>query len=218
MQLHPDLHQRAVELVHNLPWLASPEPTVQRRMLERDGEEVARATSVVRYLPGAHFPSHEHGAGEEIFVLEGTLGDELGEYPAGTYLRNPTGSEHAPWSTTGCTLFVKLRQLDPADQTRVVVDTHTGTWLPGRAPGIDQLPLAGFGDERTGLVRFAPAAHSTQHQHAGGEEIFVLSGSYADEYGHYPTGTWVRSPHGSIHLPYSEEGCILFIKTGHLPR
>ena len=217
MQLHADLSERVVVDSGSLAWVPSPCPGIDRRLLERDGAELARATSVVRYQPGAAFTGHAHAQGEEIFVLEGELCDEHGRYPAGTWLKNPPGSTHTPYAEQGCVLLVKLRQLAAEDRIREVVDSHTGTWTPGRAPGVDGLRLGAFGGCQTGLVRFAPGARSTRHLHAGGEEIFVLSGSYSDEHGYYGQGTWIRSPDGSGHLPFSEEGCLLFIKTGHLP-
>jgi len=87
---------------------------MQRRMLERNGGEVARATSVVRYAPGAHFDAHRLDLGEEIVVLAGTFSDESGDHGPGSYLRNPPGTGHALCSTDGCTLFVKLRSCNPA--------------------------------------------------------------------------------------------------------
>jgi anti-sigma factor ChrR (cupin superfamily) len=63
-------------------------------------------------------------------------GDETGHYGPGTYLKNPEGSAHAPYSVQGCTLFVKLRHLDPADQQSVVVETPKATWYPGMVPGL----------------------------------------------------------------------------------
>jgi anti-sigma factor ChrR (cupin superfamily) len=118
MELHADLSQRAVLDSSTLPWTASPMAGVERRMLDRCDDEVARATSIVRYVPGGRFERHSHGGGEEILVLEGTFSDEQGDYPAGTYLRNPGGSSHAPFSEEGCTLLVKLHQMHPADQPR----------------------------------------------------------------------------------------------------
>ena len=119
LQLNADSSQRCVVDSDSLPWQASPSPQVHRRLLERIGGEVARATSVVRYAAGARFDAHSHDLGEEILVLEGTLSDESGVYGPGTYLKNPPGSAHAPFSEGGCTLFVKLRHLDPQDQARV---------------------------------------------------------------------------------------------------
>ena len=61
----------------------------ERKLLEREEAERGRATSIVRYAAGAAFNTHEHPLGEEIFVLEGVFSDENGDYPAGTYIRNP---------------------------------------------------------------------------------------------------------------------------------
>jgi anti-sigma factor ChrR (cupin superfamily) len=44
-------------------------------------------------------------------VLEGTLKDEEGTYPAGTWLRNPRFSRHAPFSREGALIYVKVGHL-----------------------------------------------------------------------------------------------------------
>ena len=133
MKLNADLSQRAVVNSNNVDWVASPAPGVWRKPLERDGDEVARLTSIVRYDPGCAFPEHEHGGGEEFFVLEGTFEDEFGAYPAGTFVKNPVGTKHSPKSTEGCTILVKLRHMRPEDQTPVVIDTHQAEWRTNRA-------------------------------------------------------------------------------------
>lgn len=199
----------------DLPWTGSPEPGVKRRLLERVGAEVARATSIVRYEPGARFPAHGHDLGEEIFVLDGIFSDETGDYPAGTYIMNPPGSAHAPFSESGCTLFVKLRHLGPEQTEREVVDTNVAPWLQGLVPGLHVMPLMRQGTGST-LVRWAPQTYFSAHRHYGGEEIFVVSGVFEDEHGIYPEGSWIRSPHMSLHQPFSKEGCTIFVKTGHL--
>lgn len=126
MKLHADLHQRVVLHLSSQPWTPSPMSGVERRLLDRDGAEVGRATSIVRYGPDSHFPSHRHGGGEEILVLEGTFSDDRGDHGPGTYLRNPVGSSHAPFSREGCVLLVKLWQMHPADQASVVINTTGG--------------------------------------------------------------------------------------------
>jgi len=199
----------------DLPWTGSPEPGVKRRLLERVGAEVARATSIVRYEPGARFPAHGHDLSEEIFVLDGIFSDETGDYPAGTYIMNPPGSAHAPFSESGCTLFVKLRHLGPEQTEREVVDTNVAPWLQGLVPGLHVMPLMRQGTGST-LVRWAPQTYFSAHRHYGGEEIFVVSGVFEDEHGIYPQGSWIRSPHMSLHQPFSKEGCTIFVKTGHL--
>jgi anti-sigma factor ChrR (cupin superfamily) len=214
--LHPDLAQRLVIDQGSLPWVDSPVQGIRRRMLERVGAEVARATSIVRYAPGSAFHQHTHDLGEEILVLDGIFSDEFGDYGPGSYLKNPPGSKHAPSSETGCTLFVKLRHLDPDDQHQVAVDTRTAQWLPGLVPGLSVLPLSSFGTQSTAMVRWAPSTRFQPHRHFGGEEIYVVAGVFEDEHGRYPAGTWLRSPHLSAHQPFSVEGCTIFVKTGHL--
>jgi len=216
-QLNTDYSQRCVVNSHELAWQASLSPLVQRRLLETDGGEVARATSIVRYAAGASFESHQYELGEEILVLEGTLSDEDSDYGPGTYLKNPPGSRHAPFSKGGCLLFVKLRYGDPADTERRVVATRQAAWFQGLVPGLTVLPLAEFGTQHTAMVRWAPGTFFNPHRHFGGEEIFVLEGVFSDEYGNYPQGSWIRSPHLSQHQPFSREGCLILVKTGHLP-
>jgi hypothetical protein len=148
------------------PWLPSPEPGVERVQLERDGDEIARATSIVRYAPGSHFPVHTHDRGEEFLVLDGVFSDEHGDYPAGTYVRNPPGSRHAPCARDGCTIFVKLRQFDLADTARVVRWATPGT-------------LHEFAGERTMIVEAATLVLPPRC------ELLVLDGPDA--------WTWVRS-------------------------
>jgi anti-sigma factor ChrR (cupin superfamily) len=215
MNINADYSKKVVINHHDLPWVQSPEYGVERRMLERVGGEVAKATSIVRYQPGAIFQSHTHDFGEEILVLEGILSDECGDYPAGTYIMNPPGSSHAPFSKSGCTLFVKLRHLGSDQTEREVTDTKSALWLQGMVQGLHVMPLMRQGTGST-LVRWAPGTYFNPHKHYGGEEIFVVDGVFEDEHGRYPAGTWIRSPHMSLHQPFSKEGCIIFVKTGHL--
>ena len=190
---------------------------VCRRKLDRTGDEVARATSLVRYDPKSYFSPHTHGGGEEFLVLEGVFSDEHGDYPVGTYVRNPIGSSHKPHSEEGCIIFVKLHQFDEKDTAQFSINTNAEEFQPGAVPGLTVLPLHSFEGESCALVRWAPGTVFNPHTHWGGEEILVLEGTFSDENGHYPKGTWVRSPHLSVHHPYSKEGCLIYVKTGHLP-
>jgi len=215
MNINADYSQRVVINHHDLPWTPSPEPGVMRRMLERQGGEVAKATSIVKYLPGSKFEAHQHDLGEEILVLEGTFSDETGNYDAGNFIMNPPGSVHSPFSESGCTLFVKLRHLGPEQIAREVIDTKTAPWYQGMVPGLHVMPLMQQGTGST-LVKWAPQTYFNPHRHHGGEEIFVVDGVFEDEHGRYPAGSWIRSPHLSLHKPFSKEGCTIFVKTGHL--
>lgn len=216
MRLNADFTQRIVIRPDDSPWQPSPSPGVTRRMLDRVGDEAARATSLVRYAPGSVFPEHAHPDGEEILVLDGTFSDHRGDHGPGTYLRNPDGSRHAPRSEGGCTLFVKLRQFQPGDTETVRIDTHAAAWRPGLVPGLRVMPLHSYGTQHTALVDWAPGTVFQPHTHWGGEEILVLSGQFEDEHGVYPAGSWLRSPHHSQHAPRAPLGARILVKTGHL--
>lgn len=216
MRLNADFTQRIVIRPGDTPWQASPSPGVTRRMLDRVGDEAARATSLVRYAPGSVFPEHSHPDGEEILVLDGVFTDERGDHGPGTYLRNPDGSRHAPRSAGGCTLFVKLRQFQPGDTESVRIDTTAAEWRPGLVPGLRVMSLHSFGTQHTALVDWAPGTVFQRHTHWGGEEILVLDGQFEDEHGVYPAGSWLRSPHLSQHVPRAPLGARILVKTGHL--
>ena len=197
--------------------MPSPQVGVERCLLDRVGAEVARATSLVRYLPGTHFATHVHGGGEEILVLEGVFSDQHGDYPAGTYLRHPPGSSHAPFSKDGCVIFVKLWQFAADDLTEVRINTQTEPWRQGLVPGLQVMPLHEHDGVSTALVRWAPNTVFNPHRHPGGEEILVLEGVFRDEQGDYPAMSWLRSPRWSQHAPFTRaEGALIYVKVGHL--
>lgn len=214
--LNMEFNQRIVINSSHCEWLPSPNGSVFRKPFERAALETGHATSLVRYEPGSSFHSHAHPMGEEIFVLDGIFSDETGDYPAGTYIRNPPGSNHSPFSKEGCILFVKLNQFHPDDHSRVIINTNDYEgWRPGHG-GLRVFPLHTFHTEGTALVLWPKDEKFLPHRHYGGEEIFVLSGVFQDEHGQYPQGTWLRSPHLSVHHPFVKEETLIFVKTGHL--
>ncbi len=217
MYLNADFSRKVVIRPQDREWVASPAAGVERMMLDRIGGEVARATSLVRFAPHSFFDAHRHDGGEEFLVLEGVFSDESGDYPAGSYVRNPIGTAHKPHTGPGCTIFVKLHQFAEDDRAQFSIDTRRAEFRPGMVEGLSVLPLHEARNESVALVRWAPGTRFEPHRHWGGEEIFVLEGTFADEHGSYPEGTWLRSPHLSQHAPYSEEGCLIWVKTGHLP-
>jgi anti-sigma factor ChrR (cupin superfamily) len=200
---------------NDLEWQASPMAGVWRKPLAREAAEHGHTTSVVRYDAGSRFSSHPHPLGEEIFVIEGVFSDEHGDYPAGTYLRNPPGSKHSPFSEQGCVLLVKLDQFDPADDAVVRVDTRSTEWFPAE-DDLQVMPLHYFETEMVALYQWPARGRFPAQQLFGGEEIFVLSGVLQDEYGVYPAGTWIRNPHNSERSRVVEENTLTWIKTGHL--
>ncbi|MBT3558223.1 MAG: cupin [Rhodospirillales bacterium] len=214
--LNMDFAERVVIDTNTLDWVPSRLPGVERRMLEREHEESGRASSIVRYAPDSQFTAHVHEGGEEFLVLDGVFSDEHGDFGPGSYIRNPIGSKHRPYSKDGCTIFVKLWQMESGDQTWVRADTHTADWHPGLVPGLEVMPLHSYDSENVALVRWQAGCEFTPHMHPQGEEILVLDGTFEDEDGQYPTGTWLRNPPGSRHTPFSAGGCTILVKTGHL--
>lgn len=217
--INSDLSQHVVIDTHAMDWQASPSGTVWRKPLYREGGEYGPVTSIVKYEAGGKFRTHTHPQGEEIFVLEGEFCDEHGRYPQGTYLLNPDGTSHAPFSDQGCTLFVRLRQYDGEDRIQTQIQTNKSEWRPGLINGLSVLPLYSQTNypESMALVRWQPDTYFQQHTHPGGEEILVLEGTFEDEHGSYPEGTWIRGPHMSAHKPYSKQGCLIYVRVGGLP-
>ena len=217
MQVNADFSAPARVHAAGLEWQASPMPGVNRRMLDRIGGEVARATSIVRYDPRSAFSAHTHGGGEEFLVLDGVFQDEHGDYPAGTYVRNPPGSSHTPASREGCTILVKLWQFDPADRSHIIVDTNKITPVPHRdRSGVSVIPLFADGVEDVRIELWEPGA-VVELAPADGIEIFVIDGGFTQAGERYDTDSWLRLPVGaSFSAIAGDKGTRAFVKTGHL--
>ncbi len=213
--INMDFNQRVVIDTAAQSWTTSSHDGVWGKPLAREDAEQGHVTSLVRFDAGAGFASHNHPSGEEIFVLEGTFSDESGDYPAGSYFRNPEGYSHAPYSKNGCVLMVKLRQFQQGDNQHVHMDTNNNDWFAGHG-NLRVMPLHQFANESAALVYWPAGEPFLPHLHQGGEEIFVIRGEFIDEHGRYPAGSWIRSPHMSMHDPYVEEDTLIFVKVGHL--
>ena len=161
IELNADFTQRAVINPNEYVWEASPMPGVERMGLDRIGDEIAPATSLVRYAPNLRFSPHEHAGGEEIFVLDGMFADEHGQYPAGTYTRNPIGTRHQPVSgADGAIIFVKLHQFKQQGQSQFTTNTNAQPCYPGLLEDTfydehDSYP-AGIGQEAHTSANIAP--------------------------------------------------------------
>ena len=216
--VNSDLSQQVVIDTQSMPWQSSPSVTVWRKPLYREGGEFGPVTSLVRYQAGGKFRSHAHPQGEEILVLTGEFCDDHGRYPQGSYLLNPDGSQHAPYSDHGCTLLVRLRQYAGHDRPQIKLDTTQAHWRQGMVEGLTVLPLYAQANytENMALVHWQPETYFARHTHPGGEEIFVIEGTFEDEHGVYPQGSWIRSPHMSIHTPFSRQGCLIYVRVGGL--
>ena len=218
--INGDLSVRAMVDTTQMEWTRSPSGSVWRKRVHLVGPpESGQVTSVVRYEPCSRFPAHDHPEGEEILVLEGVFSDEHGDWPAGTFLLNPEGFRHAPFSERGCVLYVKLRQFAGGERCHIVVDTRRLAWKPSSIPGVAYKALyqqAGFSDLML-LERWDPQADLGIISYAQGAELFVLEGEFADDDGAYAAGCWLRLPARSQHHPRSARGCTLYIKRSGLP-
>jgi anti-sigma factor ChrR (cupin superfamily) len=217
MDINADFSKRVAVHAARLPWVSSPVKGVDRRMLDRVGDEVARATSIVRYAPQSHFSPHTHGGGEEFLVLEGVFQDEHGDFPAGSYIRNPPTSRHTPGSASGCVIFVKLWQFDPEDRTQVRLDTAAMPFAPlPTRPGVELIPLFRDDREDVRLERW-PANGAIAHDTSGGAELLVLEGGFEDGEDRFEPYSWLRLPPGcALRVKAGPEGCKAWVKTGHL--
>lgn len=217
MLINADFQRPVIVLPEEQHWVASPQPGVERVMLDRVGGEQARATSLVRYAPGSDFPVHAHPGGEEILVLSGTFSDEVQDCPAGWYLRNPPGSAHRPSSREGTLLFVKLRQMSPDDLIHVRIDTHApANWT---RDGERQIcPLHRHAIEQVCLLRL-PADLPVCTAVVEGAELLVLDGSVTVGDRLCPAGSWIRLPAGSHPaVAAGASGTTIYLKTGVLGR
>ena len=209
--LHADTSRAALMHGAALSWQPSPSPGVDRKLLERIGGEVALATSIVRYAPESRFPPHTHGAGEEFLVLDGVFSDEYGDYPPMTYVRNPPGSVHTPRSDAGCTIFVKLRQMNASEHERIVV--------PGDPARYGRQLLHHGSAVMVELHRLRPGDTLELDARVGGEEVFVYDGALSAPGIELDCWSWWRRPpcEGNCVLT-TRSGAIVWRKRGHLDR
>ena len=187
-------------------WVPSPGGEVTRMMLDRVGDEVAVATSLVRYPPGSRFPAHEHALGEEYLVLEGEFADEHGRYGPGTYVRNPPGSQHTPFSDPGCVIWVKLRQFSPDDlaQFERAIDLE----VPDR--DCHERVLHEFAGERVAVLAAAVGAEIDLPASEHVQELFVVDAAVQWRGRRIGAWGWIRVPAGEgLEVVVTEAGRLL---------
>ncbi len=217
MKINANFDQRVVVHSADLEWVKSPMPGVDRRPLDRVGEEVARATSIVRYAPGSEFSPHVHTGGEEFVVLEGVFQDEHGDFPTGSYIRNPPQSKHKPGSEPGCVIFVKLWQFEPQDRTHVRLNSNFMKPVPLQgALGVEVIPLYIDEYEEVNIQHWAANTNvdvAAEH----GLELLVLSGDLTESGDSLKQGSWLRLPSGStLTAQAGSQGAKVWIKRNHL--
>jgi anti-sigma factor ChrR (cupin superfamily) len=214
MELNADFTKRVVIESSQMDWTPSPMPGVDRRMLDRIGGEVARATSIVRYAAGSAFSQHTHTGGEEFIVLGGVFQDEHGDFPEGTYVRNPPTTAHTPKSDAGCTIFVKLWQFDMADRTQ-----FRKTMAEELHVSVDGVATAVLHRDDREVVTYCQlqAGAVVTNTDAGGIEMLVIAGSVTESGETLTKGAWLRLPDGqALQAVAGAQGAKLWMKIGHL--
>lgn len=218
MQIHADLNKAALVHSDQLAWIPSPLKGVSRRMLERDGDEVARATTIVAYEPGSYFSRHTHTGGEEFLVLDGVFSDEHGDFPKGMYVRNPIGSSHKPHSKDGCVIMVKLWQMPEVDQEWVRVNTLDFSSYERRFEGVSVLSLHKTSFETVEMWHLMAGGEVPAMAYSGGIELFVACGQIETEEGALSEQDWLRLPVGANAGFKSRKGGLVLVKRGHLDK
>ncbi|MEI9982442.1 MAG: cupin domain-containing protein [Aliidongia sp.] len=134
-----------------------------------------------------------------------------------SYVRHPSGPTPSVIATVETVLFVKRGHIPADDQVQTMTAPHLELWQVRQEDGLLILPLHRHGGLTVSLMRYRPGAAAIVDRPPGGTETLVLEGTMLDERSAYPSGSWIRNPPGSLHQPYSVEGCLLYCQTGHLP-
>ena len=206
MRVNANFTQRVAVHFDQTEWVASPAAGVERKMLDRIGEEVARATTIVRFAPGSAFSAHTHDGGEEYLVLDGVFRDETGDFPVGSYVRNPPTSSHTPSASEGATILVQLHQFDPDDRTEVRRSINGGGDIDLFKDAHEDVQVQTWG-----------AGEHIELDADKGIEVFVIEGGFAEAGEEFGTWDWLRLPPGSRFAAVAGEGgARVWIKSGHL--
>jgi anti-sigma factor ChrR (cupin superfamily) len=217
MKINTNLMQQVFETFDDLQWIDSPMQGVERKMLERNGSEMAaKVTSIVRYAKGSKFSSHVHTGGEEFLVLDGVFQDEHGDYPTGTYARNAVGTEHAPSAADGCMIFVKLGQYQTGDDDTFSINSLDQEYVKvaGRKH-VESLLLHQFAHEQVAMERWGANKHISLENN-GGIEILLIKGEFSHQQQSFSRHDWLRLPQGTaLQVKAGADGCQVWIKTGH---
>jgi anti-sigma factor ChrR (cupin superfamily) len=206
---------------NDMPWEATEHRGVSVKVVERviDARK-GRETAFVKIEPGASIPEERLAERLDIFILEGSLSDGGKPHGEHTFIRKQPGDSFEPASDGGCTYYVKRRvPIRPTDSDRLEIDSKKVPWTPFPHRGADVLHLYrdphGIETSRFGQIK--PDRKIPMHDHAMGEETYILGGALIDEYTAYTPGYWFRMPIGVPHTPYTKEGgCLMLVREGDL--
>lgn len=215
-KINENLLTRTAVLYNSLTWYPTIYTGISFGCFESDQEvQEHPVTMLTKFEPGGFFELHGHPGGEEILVLEGTFKDERGVHPPGTYMLNPEGFIHLPYSEEGCLTFVKLRQHGGKTRQQIRVNIFDLPGQPGVIPEIQVKPIYEQIDypEKVWIEQWQPGTSLSQVVETEVKEIFVIQGTWSDELGDYPPYSWVRYSPNCPYQPASKDGCLLYVKT-----
>jgi len=197
--VNADMSRPVVVNTASMVWSASPAAGVERKRLELIGQPHPQLTTMVRFAPGSEFTEHSHDGGEEFLVLSGVFSDSFGDFGAGSYVRNPPGTRHAPFTRVGCTILVKLRQFQVDDKRQCAISTQPDNAVAWHAvsAGADYQLLHHYRDEHVLLFRMRANATLPEVKFASGAEFYILDGSVQIAGAVFTAGDWLRFPPGS---------------------
>ena len=190
-----------------LAWQKDDELKVLKKIFSKDGD---KETALIQIDKDSEYLKSTKINSVEVFVLEGVYTNEYGDFESGTYLKFTKEQESKIKTSSSCEVFKKINYEQIRDED-VVVKMSESYWSQGQG----NLRVMGL-SENTALVLWPQNERFIEHSHWGGEEIFVLKGTFIDEHGRYSVGTWLRNPHLSKHYPYVEDETIILVKTGHM--
>ena len=224
VELHADKSKPVLVRTSEQEIVSTGAEGVSRQVIERIGGEVARATTIVHYVPNKAFPRHVHSGGEEFVVLQGVWRDDYGAFPKYSYVRNYIGSSHEPsMGPEGCAIMVKLRQMS----TKVEEPLHTSWNADPKVPegweeaGPNRKVKHIYKSEleTVSFEQWAPGFSGVVDVPQHGKEIFVIDGSFTTQYGEHDERSWLRVASGEQAPTVSAvgpEGCFVYVKEGHL--
>ncbi|MEN8718236.1 MAG: cupin domain-containing protein [Sulfurovum sp.] len=204
--MNEDYEKKAFINTNSIDWSDTKNSGIFKKLLSKKNAE---ETYILKLEENTKYISDNKINSVEIFVLNGTYINEYGEFRKGTYLNFEKEDQSSVSSKEGCVVFKKVNY--NCEKEQIIIDTKKSTWSMGHG-NLEVLPL----QNQTALVKWPKNEKFIPHKHWGGEEIFVLSGTFIDEHGIYPKHSWIRSPHLSHHHPYVEDETIIYVKTGHL--
>ncbi|MFD2178452.1 cupin domain-containing protein [Veronia pacifica] len=218
--MHNMLYERRVVVdTQKMPWEADKESGVYSKPLAFENTAKGHNSKILRLSPDISTEFEAH-FGSEILILNGEC-DFMSESKSqravyGDYLRFPPGVPFTISSHPGCIMLVKQNQFSATDQKQSFVSMSSADWTKAQGE-LEMLSLHEFNGEQVALIKWPAGKHFFSISHFCGEEVFVLSGEYRDEFGVYPAGTWMRNPHMFEYNPFCQEDTLLWIKVGHLP-